>query len=227
VTLISKVYALDIEYVKHRLYKKRVPGPRDQILHLLKTKGPQTSSELAKRLGVTAVAVRQHLGKLEAGGLVAFEDVASGVGRPRRVWELTKQSTGRFPDSHGELAVGMIEAVKSAFGADGLDALIRERTKAQAKAYRKRMPRDLPGRVRELARIRTEEGYLAEARKVNGDTWEFVENHCPICAAAEICQGLCAGEMELFRRVLGAEVQRTEHLLDGARRCVYRITARS
>jgi len=206
------------------LYKWRVPGPRDRILHLLKTKGPQTSPELARRLGVTAVAIRQHLGKLEAEGLVAFEDQPAGVGRPRRVWELTKASTGRFPDSHGELAVGMIEAVRRAFGAEGLEALIKERVNAQAKSYRKRMPKDLPGRVKELARIRTEEGYLAEASKGKDGTWQFIENHCPICAAAEICQGLCAGEAELFRRVLGAKVERTEHVLDGARRCVYRIT---
>jgi len=207
------------------LYEKGVPGPRDRILHLLKTKGAQTSTELGKRLGVTAVAARQHLGKLAGEGLVRYEDVAEGVGRPRRVWELTKASEGRFPDSHGELAVGMIDAVRKAFGNEGIDALIRERTKAQAKAYRRRMPGDLDGRVRELARIRSEEGYLAEARKRRDGSWILVENHCPICAAAEFCQGLCAGELDLFRRVLGAKVERTEHMLDGARRCVYRIAA--
>ena len=63
-----------------------------------------------------------------------------------------------------------------------------------------------------------------QARKQRDGSWTLVENHCPICAAAEVCQGLCAGELELFRRVLGARVERTEHLLDGARRCVYRIT---
>ena len=208
------------------LYKWRVPGPKDKILHLLKTKGPQTSSELAQRLGVTSMAVRQHLGGLAEEGLVVFRDEAQGVGRPRRIWTLTKASSARFPDSHGELAVGMIEAVRKAFGAEGIDRLIRERVKSQAAQYRKRMPDDLPGRVRTLARIRTEEGYLAESRKESDGSFTLVENHCPICAAAEICQGLCAGELDLFRRALsgrGVKVERTEHLLDGQRHCVYRI----
>jgi len=202
-----------------------VPGPKDRILHLLKTKGPQTSSDLAKRLDVTPVAIRQHLGGLMDDGLVDYRDEAKGVGRPSRIWDLTKASAARFPDSHGELAVGMIEAVRKAFGPEGIDKLIRERTNAQAAEYRKHMPDDLRGRVRALARLRTEEGYLAESRKEADGSFTLIENHCPICAAAEVCQGLCAGEMELFRRVLGrgVKVERTEHLLDGQRRCVYRI----
>jgi predicted ArsR family transcriptional regulator len=53
----------------------------------------------------------------------------------------------------------------------------------------------------------------------------LVENHCPICAAATACTGLCDGELDLFRQVLGpgVEVVREEHLLAGARRCAYRI----
>ena len=202
-----------------------MPGPKQKILHLLKTKGAQTSPELARRLDVTAVAVRQHLGVLMDDDLVAFRDEPKGVGRPRRIWELTRKSDGRFPDSHGELALGMIDAVRRAFGEQGIERLIRERTKAQAAAYKKRMPDDLAGRVRMLAKIRTEEGYLAESKKERDGSFTLIENHCPICAAAEACQGLCAGELDLFRRVLGRgiKVERTEHLFDGQRRCVYRI----
>jgi predicted ArsR family transcriptional regulator len=171
------------------------------------------------------MAVRQHLGGLQDESLVDFRDEANGVGRPRRIWGLTRASAARFPDSHGELAVGMIEAVRKAFGATGIEKLIRERVNTQAAEYRKRMPDDLPGRVRMLARIRTDEGYLAESQKEPDGSFTLVENHCPICAAAEVCQGLCAGELDLFRRVLGrgVKVERTEHLLDGQRRCVYRI----
>src|SRR5260370_300875 len=55
----------------------------------------------------------------------------------------------------------------------------------------------------------------------------LAENHCPICAAASTCQGLCREELSLFRAVLGdkARVERTDHILAGARRCAYRITA--
>ncbi|MHC4223606.1 MAG: helix-turn-helix transcriptional regulator, partial [Planctomycetota bacterium] len=87
---------------------------RERILHLLKTKGSQTASQLAKRLKVTPMAVRQHLAALEE--LVAYDDERHGVGRPRRVWRLSEKAQSRFPDCHGELAVGMLEAVRTAFG---------------------------------------------------------------------------------------------------------------
>ena len=54
----------------------------------------------------------------------------------------------------------------------------------------------------------------------------LVENHCPICAAATACAGFCRSELETFRAALGAEVERSEHILLGARRCAYRITPR-
>lgn len=51
----------------------------------------------------------------------------------------------------------------------------------------------------------------------------FVENHCPICAAAAACAGVCRSELETFQKVLGAQVVRQEHILLGARRCAYRV----
>lgn len=203
-----------------------MPGTRETILHLLKTKGPQSAATLAERIGVTPMAVRQHLATLEAAGDVAFTDDPRGVGRPVRIWNLTEHSHGRFPDSHGELAVGILDAVRSAFGEPGIAKLIKARTKAQVAAYKARMPSGpLDKRVAALARIRTEEGYMAEWRRHPAAGFILVENHCPVCAAAQVCQGLCDGELELFRRVLGRDVhiKRTEHILTGARRCAYRI----
>jgi len=51
-----------------------------------------------------------------------------------------------------------------------------------------------------------------------------VENHCPICAAAATCQGFCRAERDVFSNVLDARVERTEHILQGARRCAYVIS---
>ena len=53
----------------------------------------------------------------------------------------------------------------------------------------------------------------------------LVEDHCPICAAARSCQGLCASELEVFQEAMGDEVEltRTDHIIAGARRCAYRV----
>lgn len=66
---------------------------------------------------------------------------------------------------------------------------------------------------------------MAEVRRERPGTFVLVENHCPICAAATACQGFCTSELDLFRSVLGpgVDVERTEHIVGGDRRCAYRV----
>jgi predicted ArsR family transcriptional regulator len=84
--------------------------------------------------------------------------------------------------------------------------------------------RRIATRLERLAGARTADGYMAQVETTQNG-WLFIENHCPICAAAALCQGFCTGELAMFRRLLqGASVERTEHIVSGARRCAYRIT---
>ena len=201
---------------------------RDKILFHLKKKGPQTASQLAKRMGVTAMAVRQHIYAMSEEGLIDFDDERHKVGRPRRVWRLAPAAQAEFPDSHADLTVELIDAMGRAFGDDGLEKLVTERTRIQLKRYRSAMPprtAPLDKRVAALAKIRRDEGYMAEWSRERDGTLLLVENHCPICAAATACQSLCRDELTLIRTLLGKSipVERTDHILAGARRCAYRI----
>jgi predicted ArsR family transcriptional regulator len=202
----------------------------DRILYWLKSKGPQTAAQLAKRLVVTPMAVRQHLYRFGRDGLVEFADQRRPVGRPVRVWRLTERAAGRFPESHAELTLEMIAAVRATFGEEGLDRLLAERTRLQLRAYRERIRAasdgSLESRVRVLAAIRREQGYMAECVTRADGSLLLRENHCPICVAAKSCQGLCREELRLFRAVLGkrTHVERTDHILAGASRCAYVIT---
>ncbi|MFN2375329.1 MAG: helix-turn-helix transcriptional regulator [Candidatus Binatia bacterium] len=201
---------------------------RDRVLFQLKTRGPQTAAALAGRLGVTPMAVRQHLQALEPDGLVTYTDERRKVGRPARLWNLTPAAASRFPDAHADLTVDLLKAVRSTFGEEGLDRLVTERSRQQRTAYLARMPADgapLEERLAALAAIRSDEGYMSEWSRQDDGSWLLVENHCPICAAATVCQGLCRDELSLFRELLGdrVSVNRGEHILAGARRCAYRI----
>jgi predicted ArsR family transcriptional regulator len=199
----------------------------DRLLYTLKSRGPLGTAPLARALGITEVGVRQHLAKLHGEGLVAFDDRAGEVGRPKRMWRLTAKGHGRFPDTHGDLTVSLIESIRSVFGEAGLDRLIGARQKAIAATYRQALEphADLGDRVGVLARLRTVEGYMAEFEMQGDGSFLLIENHCPICAAAKTCQGFCRSELELFQAAFGAgvSVTRQEHLLSEGRRCVYRI----
>jgi len=200
---------------------------RDKVLFQLKMRGPQTAAQLARRLRVTPIAVRQHLRRLAEDGLVQARDLRRGVGRPARVFTPTAAAASRFPDTHAALTVELLESMRVALGEGAVDRLVAERTRRQLESYRTRLGRGpLERRVQALAALRCEEGYLAEVARERDGSFLLLENHCPICAAARACQGLCREELALFRRALGPDVQveRTEHLLAGARRCAYRIT---
>ena len=199
------------------------------VLYHLKTRGPQTAAQIARRLSVTPMAVRQHLYRLKDARLVDFSDERRKVGRPARIWKLTGEAAARFPDSHGDLTVEIIGAVRAAFGEAGMDKLLAERTKRQKDEYRARLKpagSSIAKRAQLLSEIRREQGYMAECTRMPDGSMLLVENHCPICAAAATCQGLCREELSLFRAVLGdkARVERTDHILAGARRCAYLIT---
>jgi predicted ArsR family transcriptional regulator len=207
------------------------PGERKTrraIVKLLKTDGPIDSARLAERLGLTAMAIRQHLYALQKEGLVAAEERPVPVGRPAKFWRLTREADHLFPEAYAELSVALIDALQETFGAEGLDRVLASRCERQRVDYAERIrPADpLEKKLKELARVRTEEGYMAEVRPEGGGSYLLVENHCPICAAANACQGFCSTELDLFRSVLGpgVEVERVEHIVSGDRRCAYRVT---
>jgi predicted ArsR family transcriptional regulator len=206
-------------------------GPAQRrIVDHLKRVGACTTGDLANALDVTTQAVRPPLAELEAKGLVGAEPVSTGVrGRPPLGWALTPIAIDLFPDRHRDLTVELLDAMKSALGEDALEQVLLERDRFQLAAVEAEMPEgaDVATRVEVLAAARTRQGYMAEVVD-DGDSVLLVEHHCPVCAAATTCQGLCANELELFRTVMGptAEVERTQHLLSGGDRCVYRIRTR-
>lgn len=201
---------------------------RRAIVKRLKTEGPLDSAQLARQLELTAMAVRQHLYALQKEGLVTAEERPVPIGRPAKFWKLTREADSLFPEAYAELNVALIDAVKDTFGSEGLNRVLVSRCQRQRSDYAKRIrPGDsLKKKLTELARVRTEEGYMAQVKRADDGSYLLVENHCPICAAANACQGFCSTELDLFRSVLGpgVTVERVEHIISGDQRCAYRIS---
>jgi predicted ArsR family transcriptional regulator len=200
----------------------------EQILMLLKTRGPQTAQSLAGLMGLTAMGVRRQLEAAVDDGLVRFQDSSGKVGRPVRRWLLSDSGHARFPDRHAELTLDLIQGVRALFGETGLEQLIAGREDASERAYRAGIDGSVPlaERAAALAAARSAEGYMAATELRADGSVLLHENHCPICTAARACQQFCRSELAVFRRVLGAGtvVVRIEHQLEGARRCSYLLS---
>ncbi len=201
----------------------------ERMLYLLKTRGPQTARQLADAIKITAMGARQLLLKLRAEGSVKDHREVHGRGRPKQVWSLTDRAHERFGDRHAELTLHLIDGVRETLGEAALDALIQTREQHTLASYRAALSKcsGLDQKVTRLAELRSAEGYMAQCRRNADGDWLLLENHCPICAAARHCQGFCRSELRVFEEVLGARVERTEYIPDGARRCAYRIRAKN
>jgi predicted ArsR family transcriptional regulator len=204
-----------------------------RIVDHLKRAGASTTASIADTLDVTTQAVRPQLVELEERGLVSAETLSTGTrGRPPVGWALTALAIDLFPDRHRDLTVELITTMRDELGEEALDAVLAARDRAHLATLETQMSGvpadDVNGRVAVLADARTSQGYMAEV-VADGDGLLLVEHHCPVCAAATECQSLCRNELALFQAAIGetASVERSQHLLSGDERCVYRIRTRT
>lgn len=208
------------------MMKNQLPD-HERALWILKKQGPKSVKALAGEMNITTEGVRFHLMKLEKEGLISSESVAEGRGRPKKYWSLTEKGHNRFPDRHGELTANLLAMMRDELGERAVDQVIGKHEEVMLARYAEEINADmsLEERIAKLTEIRTREGYMAGYEK-RGDEFLFVENHCPICSAAAVCQGFCRAEMSIFKRVLGekTEIERVEHIVSGERRCAYKIS---
>lgn len=200
----------------------------DRILQIVKRDGSVTAKQLSSELGMTTMGARQHLQGLEDEDILSTHDVKVKVGRPTRHWALTQKGHEQFADRHGELTVQFIEAVEHIFGKEGLEKVTSEREKLTLHNYRQHLAScdSLESKLQKLVSLREQEGYMAELEQ-DEHGFILIENHCPICKAATHCPSLCQSELNVFQTLLGSEtsIERTEHIISGQRRCIYRIQA--
>jgi predicted ArsR family transcriptional regulator len=202
---------------------------RRNLLLRLRHDGPSAPEDLAAELGASRTGVLQQLHALEAAGLVSRRAIRHGVGRPRHVYDVTDAAQDLFPTNYDGLANGLLAAIR-AIGGEGLvDDVFEERRRRTSERVRQRLADRLPAdapladRARELAVIQDEQGYLAEALISADGVIRLVERNCAIHHVAAGNTAACQAELDLFREVLGADVQRETHIAAGDRCCTYAI----
>ena len=204
-------------------------GMRRDILLRLRHDGPSSPEQLATALGLSRTGVLQQLHALETAGLVSRQAVRHGVGRPRHVYDVTDAAQDLFPTNYDALASGLLAAIHAIGGDSLIDGVFEERRRSTLDRVRQRLADRLPAdaplvdRARELAVIQDEQGYLAEALIGADGVIRLVERNCAIHRVSSEHAAACQAELDLFREVLGVDVQRETHIAAGDRCCTYII----
>lgn len=219
---------MDIGMESTALIHKNMPLTRRRILMLLKEKGELTADELADLLGISAVAVRRHLTKLESDQLVKYKEVQRGMGRPSFVYHLGEAASNFFPRRYEELAVNVLETIRELYGSEAIDVIFRMRTAHIIESYRRRINgTTLDVRLEQLTRLREADGYMSTWES-NGEGFYILrEANCPIFHVAEGCHTACTHDLEMLTDLLDADVTRTSHLAKGDGACCYEVRPKS
>src|SRR6476620_3004542 len=220
------------DHVAAGLGQPAAKGPsslRRDLLLRLRLDGPSSPDQLAERIGASRTGVLQQLRALEAAHLVSRQTVRHGVGRPRHLYDVTPDAQALFPSNYDALATGLLAAIEAVGGDDLLDQVFAARRRQLGDRVREQMQErvasdaPLAERVRELAVIQANNGYLADAILAPDGTVRLREHNCAIFSVAKGSPAACQAELDLFSEVLGAEVTREQHIASGDRCCSYRI----
>jgi predicted ArsR family transcriptional regulator len=198
-----------------------VDSRRDTILAFLKTRGHASLGDIAAHLEISKQGALRHMEALETDGLATVAPAEEHRrGRPENVYTLTPAAHAHFPHGHQELATDLVEFLSEA----QLKQFFERRTARLEAEYAPRLAGlDFEERVRELAKLATEHGHMAEVVELAGGGLAIRHCNCPIQDVAARTGLPCMNEQQMYERLLGAPVTRSTWMREAAGDCTYEV----
>lgn len=207
-------------------------GTRAQTVELLLRRGRSTVAELAGELGLTQGAVRRHLDRLRADGLVEIDLLRQEMGRPLYIYRPTlaaedahahyERLTERFVH---EVSVLQPHEAGGLRGESLLDTVFHGVARRVVEEHRDKVSGErLEQRVSELTEALRDEGILS-GWKHTDDSFHLYNAACPYRRVADASHAACSMDREVIEQLLGAPVEQVGRLVDGETRCEYVVSA--
>jgi predicted ArsR family transcriptional regulator len=198
-----------------------VDSKRQTVLAFLKTRGRATLGEVAAHLEVSKQGALRHLEALELAGLASVASATPhGRGRPENVYQLTAAAGEHFPDGHRELTGQLVEFMSEM---QLKDFFARRAARLEAEYAPHLAGLDFEARVRELARLATEHGHMAEVVQLAEGGLAIRHCNCPIQDVAARTGLPCMNEQQMYERLLGTPVTRSTWMAESANDCTYEV----
>lgn len=211
--------------MNQRLISEIGKSQRLQILNRLKRTQGLPVAELAEKLGMSYMGVKQHCIELAREGYLDTWRKPKAIGRPEMLYRLTAKANGLFPATSNELTLDLLEAAQRLFGPAAAEKLLFTVFHTKADGYLARIKGKTPAeRAKAFARLRDTEGYMSDVEAE--PELRIVEHHSPILDLLRAFPITARLENEMFQRVLGAAVTREETTASGQYQCAFKIDAR-
>jgi len=197
---------------------------RKKIIVLLKKADNMTVSELSKEIGITPMAIRQHLMSLEKKGMITYTARKYGIGRPVFHYRLTNKATEMFPKAYAALALDILGSIEEMDGRKKVDRLFMRRRDKQHQAMAAVLDgmQNMEDKVSMLTKMLNDEGYMVETSQ-DDRTYTIKHYNCLLQGVSSDFPEACKYELDLYRLLFDKKVTRTECQSDGGPSCTYVI----
>jgi DeoR family suf operon transcriptional repressor len=201
-----------------------IKNSRERVLHTLLIRERCTINELAEIVNINPVSIRHHINRLEAEGLVTFNEERRGVGRPRQQYYLTEKGRERFPSRYLRLTLRLLEQLKESMPPAMVSQLFTQIAQDMASGYQ----RELQGLTTEerldlIKQLLLSEGFTVEWEK-QGDAYKIYEVNCPYFRVGQNHPEVCSVDQTLISLILNIPARQVQCVLHGDSHCTYLIT---
>jgi predicted ArsR family transcriptional regulator len=198
---------------------------QQRILDHLKRRGSGTIPVIADDVELNVETVRAHLRALVTEGLVQRAGSRpKGPGRPEIVYELTSNAESLFPNRESELLQRFATYLKTSGKPDLIRGFFDEYVASRREDALRRL-QGLKGeeRLREVALILSEEGFMAEI-ETDGEGRPLLKLcHCPMRQLVAATRAPCRAELGFVKELVGQNLARVSYIPSGDSACCYAV----
>ena len=199
---------------------------RLEILNSLKRTKGMSVNELVEKMGMSYMGIKQHCLTLQRDGYLDTWRRPQKMGRPEMVYRLTRRSHDLFPVDSNQFTLELLESIREIHGANAPDKLLYNVFQKRIATLRTKVKGDnVAERAKWLAKVRDNEGYMAQFLPSEKDGPQILECHSPILNLLEKYPILARLEQEMFEAVLGTSVRREEMHTSGLYECAFYFDA--
>jgi predicted ArsR family transcriptional regulator len=212
-----------------------VESTREQILRYVRGRRDTTVAQLADSLHLSQQAVRRHLDGLRADGLVDVKQERHGVGRPTLLFYTTERGEELAGRTYLQMLTRLFKHLEKldgsqVSGADGHQVLELVfsgiATEMAADHIGEVHGSTLDQRVDEVSKALEREGIVDSWEKLDNGTYHIVNEECPYLRLAELSDAACKSDRKSIELLIGADVEQTLRIVDGASACEYIVRPR-
>lgn len=211
--------------MKGKFLKKVAKNPKLLILTEIKRSQGLSVSELCDRVGLSYMGVKQHCIALERDGYLDTWRRPKGMGRPEKAYRLTDVAQEFFPTESSNFTTEILNSIQEVYGPTAPDKILYNIYKHEADKIREKVKDgNLEQKMRQLASIREERGYMSEYY-FNRESGRHMitEFNSPILSCVDHYPVIRDLERQMFEQILEVKIDRNEERVSGLYKCMFQV----